>query len=1053
MKKPFLFWLLIQVFFLQNYAQPFLQFETYNTDQGISDNTIFAINQDRYGYIWIGTSDGLNRFDGKFFQVFKMSRPVPGALQNNTISVLFSDSRGVLWIGTRGGGLYRYNSENENFTFVDLSLKLNVIRTMMEDHSGKIWIGTNEGLIRFNTEDNTRYLFSNNPKDPNSISDNYINSIAEDSAGILWIGTSTQGLVKMDPVHRQFTNFNKTNSLLPDNEINAVSLLGNDLWLGTEEHGLIRFIIRENRFIQVPYLIEEFKSGALAQKRVKTIQKADNMHLWIGTLGGGLSLFNIHTQVFTHYRHLETDYNTLSKNSVMSVFKDRQNNLWVGTIGGGLNFSDNSRKKIEIIRANALNPNSLSKSSVLSILPDGQDIWIGTDEGGINVMNRKTGKFTVFMHDPNKPASPGHHVVSALRRDHKGNIWVGYMDNGIDRWNPADRTFIHYRHKPADSNSLSNNSVFSIYEDREGLLWIGTNGGGLNQFNPEKNRIVNFMKEETDSNSLSNNYVTDILQDGNGTIWVGTYEGLNRFIDGNRTFIRYLHDPAKPNSISSNEITCIVETNSRDLWIGTYGGLNRFNPETGNFKVYTTRNGLPSNVICGITEDNHGNLWISTYYGIAVLNPKKETIKLYDKSDGLQGNQFNPRAFAKMASGEIIFGGINGLNIFYPDSIHDNPYLPAIYLTGLKILNKPVLIGDKSPLQKSLLETSSVILNYRQNALTFEFAALNFSSSAKCRYKYFLKGFDKTWIDNEERRSASYTNLPPGDYVFSVQASNNDGIWNTEGTSLKILIKPPFWQTLWFRFLVISFVLGSALTLHAIRVSSIKSQNIILETKVRQRTDEVVQQKEQIQEQATYLQNANTEIIRKNIHLEFQKEEIERQAGEIRRMNYLLQRKNEDLTQNMQELSIARVMQKRVTYEEFRAIYPDDESCLALLRELKAPLPFICKNCHDTSYTVLMGIFLRRCKECGYREPLTSNTIFYRIKFPITKAFYILYLVSSGRNLTIEELSHLISLRKETCWIFRNKVKEVMQQRKKYLHSAEGWKELILIDPKPKKGT
>ena len=234
----------------------------------------------------------------------------------------------------------------------------------------------------------------------------------------------------------------------------------------------------------------------------------------------------------------------------------------------------------------------------------------------------------------------------------------------------------------------------------------------------------------------------------------------------------------------------------RDLWIGTYGGLNRFNPETGNFKIYTTRNGLPSNVICGITEDNHGNLWISTYLGIAVLNPKKETIKLYDKSDGLQGNQFNPRAFAKMSTGEIIFGGINGLNIFYPDSIHDNPYLPAIYLTGLKILNKPVLIGDKSPLKKSLLETSSIILNYRQNALTFEFTALNFSSSTKCRYKYFLKGFDKTWIDNEDRRSANYTNLPPGDYVFSVQASNNDGIWNTEGTSLKILIKPPFWQNL-----------------------------------------------------------------------------------------------------------------------------------------------------------------------------------------------------------------------------------------------------------------
>ncbi len=269
MKKPFLFWLLIQIPFFHIYAQRFLQFETYNTDQGISDNTIFAINQDRYGYIWIGTSDGLNRFDGKFFQVFKLSRPIPGALQNNTISVLFSDSKGVLWIGTRGGGLYRYNSEKESFTFVDLRLKLNVIRTMMEDHSGKIWIGTNEGLIRFNTEDNTRLLYSNNPNDPNSISDNYVNSIVEDSAGILWIGTGSQGLVKLDPVHRQFTSFNKNNSQLSDNEVNALCLLGNDLWLGTEEHGMIRYIIRENRFLQIPYLVEEFKPGALCSKAGK----------------------------------------------------------------------------------------------------------------------------------------------------------------------------------------------------------------------------------------------------------------------------------------------------------------------------------------------------------------------------------------------------------------------------------------------------------------------------------------------------------------------------------------------------------------------------------------------------------------------------------------------------------------------------------------------------------------------------------------------------------------------------------------------------------------
>ena len=451
MKKQILLWLIFQFFLIHNYAQRILQFETYNTDHGISDNTVFAISQDRQGYIWIGTSDGLNRFDGKYFQVFKLARPIPGALQNNTISALFSDSRGILWIGTRGGGLYRYNSQTENFTFVDLNLKLNVIRTMLEDRSGKLWIGTNEGLIRFNVENNTRYLYTNNPHNLNSIADNYINAIAQDSAGIIWIGTASKGLVKLDTARNQFTSFTKTNSLLADNEITSLCLVGDDLWIGTEEHGMIRYNIRQNSFRQIPYLIEEFKPGALAQKRVKTIQKADNMNLWIGTLGGGLSLFNIPTQSFVHYRHLETDYNTLSKNSVMAVFTDVQHNLWVGTVGGGLNFSDYNRKKIELIRANALNPNSLSKSSVLAILPYGQDIWIGTDEGGINVMNRKTGKFSFFMHDPANPASPGHHVVSSLCRDHSGHIWIGYMDNGIDRWDQTNKRFVHFRHNPCGS--------------------------------------------------------------------------------------------------------------------------------------------------------------------------------------------------------------------------------------------------------------------------------------------------------------------------------------------------------------------------------------------------------------------------------------------------------------------------------------------------------------------------------------------------------------------------------------------------------------------------
>jgi hypothetical protein len=401
-----------------------------------------------------------------------------------------------------------------------------------------------------------------------------------------------------------------------------------------------------------------------------------------------------------------------------------------------------------------------------------------------------------------------------------------------------------------------------------------------------------------------------------------------------------------------------------------------------------------------------------------------------------------------------MYGGIQGLTWFNPDSIIEDTILPAVEFTGFKLYNKPVLIGAKgSPLQASIWEIDRLNLKYNQATFTFEFVALNYSASTKCRYRYMLENFDKGWIECGNARSASYTNVPPGRYRFRVIASNSDGYWNTEGKTLSIIISQPPWKQAWVRIIAVLVAAGSVLLAHSIRVNQIKKQKLILESQVERRTRQVQEQKEELQLQAGRLEKANLEILNKNIHLEFQNDEIERQAGEIKRMNLLLRKRNEDLSQNVKDLSRARVMEKRVSYDEFREIYPDDDSCYQLIRELKQGESFECAHCQAREfYTLEEGPSFRRCKKCGYREPVTSNTIFFRIKFPVVKAFYILYLVSSGRDLTIEELSRLIDLRKETCWAFRNKIKEMMTGRKRLENPNEGWKELILLPRKnPKK--
>ena len=1036
-------------------GQSELNFSVLGINEGLSQNTVNAICQDQRGFMWFGTFDGLNRYDGYSFKVYRNKHGDSTSLRNNGIFSLFIDSKKHLWVGTIGGGLQLYDEDKDGFTWIDLGQEKDVIRCFLEDYTGALWIGTNEGIVILDPVSHKvikRYM--NNSGDPSSVGSNIINCLVKDTQNNIWVATENNGLDFLDQKHDEFNHFTHTGYSpysLPDNYITQLYAdYDGTLWVGTRSNGLLHFYPERKAFIPVPFTVDKALPSALPHHMVTCFLPESDGHLWVGTLGGGLSLMNRKDLTFIHNKHAEDNASSISKNSIRTVFRDKDNNLWVGTEGGGINFHDHNRKKFGLITKKPSDPNSLSHKSVLSITADPQGtLWIGTDEGGLNAYNSKTGIFKKFPIGREKSLGVSQHVITDLIFDTNSRLWIGTTSAGISILSPGSNKFMYINLGSPTEGGLSSDWIFCLLEDSRKRIWVGTNGGGLNMFEPSLIRSIHYMHNPSYNYSISNNYVTDVYEDSFQNLWVATWEGLNLFDEENKVFKRFLHNADDSGSISSNEIICLFEDSKKQLWIGTFAGLNLYKPASKNFIHYNQTDGLPNDVICSIQEDKNGNLWISTYMGISCFNPQRGISRNFNATDGLQGNQFNFRASYRSKEDVLYFGGINGLTYFNPDSIYINATPPHIEFTGFKLYNKPVVIGGKgSPLRQSVWNTREIRLKHNQSTFTFEFVALNYSASSKCQYRYKLDNFDSDWIDNNNNRSASYTNIPPGRYVFRVMASNNDNVWNTQGIAIRILITPPLWKTWWARGILLAVSVLLILLIYNIQIYKIKQQKLSLEIEVQNRTYELQQQKEALEHQAKLLEQANAEILDKNVHLEYQKEEIERQSNEIKRINSLLRLKNENLVHNVKEISKARVEERIVSFAEFKGIYPDDDACYQLIRALKEKLPFECKKCKNIDYynSQERGFF-RRCKNCGYRETVTDHTIFFQVKFPIVKAFYILYLISSGRSLTSDELSRLISLRRETCWSFRTKVIGVMGNRKKFNNPLEGWKELILINP------
>ncbi|BAP57979.1 response regulator receiver domain-containing protein [Thioploca ingrica] len=782
---------------------PALKFEHLSLEDGLSQSTVYAILQDNKGFMWFGTQDGLNRYDGYQFTIYRHNPTDSNSLSHNEIFTLYEDRQNNLWIGT-GGGLNRFDRQQERFIhyFHDPhnpnSLSHNTVWSIYEDRQGRLWIGTNGGgLDQFDIQHNRFIHYQHNPKDPQSLSHNRVWPIYQDKRGTLWVGTDGGGLNRFDPQTNKFMYY-LLDMQNPDCLNNYVTSIYEDqsgmLWIGTVG-GLHQFDRDHEQFI--PYYHDPQQPNSLSHDAVWAIREDKQDNLWIATDGGGLNWLDRQHKKFFHYQNDPQNSASLSSDAVLSLYQDKAGTWWFGTGGGGVNFFNDERKKFTHYFHDPNNPNRLNNNHVLSLYEDRQRIlWVGTRGGGLNRFDQPRDKVTHYLHDPNNLNSLSHNDVWSILEDSQGMLWVGTYGGGLNQFNREQNQFVAYLHDHQNPQSLVNNYVLSLYEDSTKTLWIGTREG-LDQLDREHHQFIHYHHDPNDNTSLTHNTILSIYEDRTQTLWVGTQQGLNRFDRQRQRFTRYQFNQQDPTSLSHNQVSAIHEDNYGNLWVGTFGGgLNQLNRTTGTFTHYREADGLANDVIYGILSDAKGYLWISTNKGLSKFDPPAKRFRNYDTLDGLQSLEFNS-AYFKNSRGELFFGGINGFNVFNPQQVNDNSYIPPIVITDFEIFNQPVTIGKDSPLTQSITETKKITLTYKQTFFSFEFAALNFLQPSKNEYVYKLEGFDKDWNSVGNRRHAYYTNVPHGTYTFRVKGSNNDKIWNETGTFIELTILPPPWKTWW----------------------------------------------------------------------------------------------------------------------------------------------------------------------------------------------------------------------------------------------------------------
>jgi ligand-binding sensor domain-containing protein/signal transduction histidine kinase len=835
------------------------KFERITGTSGLSLSTVRSILQDKTGFLWFGTDDGLNRYDGYSFKIYKRQPHDSNSLSHNMIWCLLEDRNEVLWIGTEMG-LNSFDPKKERFQrYLNESDQTNSlshpsVRALCEDLNGDIWVGTNNGLNRLNQKTGKFEQFYTSPADKTSLSDSRIRYLFVDSEGTLWIGTY-HGLNRLNRETNSFVRYYPNPGDTPEQSRNRVRSMVQDqnglLWIATNA-GLHAFDPSVDAFIPPASILGEDYSLCSESIRALLVDQAGD--LWVGTING-LSRYDRELGALICHQFNPQDPYSISSNQIRSIYQDRGGIVWIGTYMGWLNKFDFNKTKFVHYHKDNRYPARINHNEVKAFYEDDYDkIWIGTNGGGLNVFDREKRDYSYYLTQTNDPSSLSSNRVYAINEDRSGSVWIGTNGGGLEKvvFSPSPQRkivgFKNYRHKPEDPSTLSSDRIRCIIEGHDGFLWIGTFDNGVNRFDPRTETFIRYTYDPKDPQSLSNDTVQALYEDSHEVLWVATRNGLNRYHPEDGSFTAYRADLDDETSISDNSVLSIHEEGLGVLWVGTHGGLNKFDRDKEVFDHYHEENGLPNEVVYGILEDTQGNLWLSTNKGVAKFDPRTEIFKSYDSKDGLQGEEFAIGAYYKSPKGEMFFGGNQGFNSFYPEKIIDNPHIPPVVITDFQLFN--VSIGIQAyhrwPLEQTITYSEAIKLHHRENSISFEFAALDFSAPEKNQYAYILDGFETQWNYPKQRRLATFTNLPQGNYVLRLKGSNDNGVWNEEGVALHITVVPPFWKRLGFQLFLGFFIVGSALLGYKMRITTMKRQQQRLEKQVAERTEELQEAQAQL---------------------------------------------------------------------------------------------------------------------------------------------------------------------------------------------------------------
>ena len=956
-------------------------FKRITIDQGLSHSGINVILQDAAGFMWFGTQGGLNRYDGKTFLVFRNEQNNPASLSDNAVTALREAGDRYLLIGTVKGLciLDRYKNQVERVDF-PASLSGHTgpvpISAIAPSEGDTYWIGTlGRGLLRFSFHDRS---ISNvdvlpDPEISGISSHLSITSLSEEQNGILWIGTEDQGLLVFDldkkrATQRLFTPQSTVHGPYSGRINCLLAERDGTVWVGTDQGIRVLKIINSGSgyAITLKSLPQSTAYQRLESTAVSTLNVDAKGTLWVGTRDLGLIEYQPAGPRITFHSVDPQNPKSLISNEIRTLISDHTGVLWIGT-GFGINLLSPHGERFVLHRRQAGATNTFSSDNIHAILTEPSGVlWIGTFDQGLNKYDPSTGIWTTYLsgdvleageslserirllraYDSRISATTlskinlvSHNRILALHRDFQRNLWIG-TGKGLNRYIPSTGQIVHYN--PSSGTGGPEGLIIrAITSGKDGCLWIGTEDGGLSLFC--RNRFTSFRHDPGNPNSLSSDNISSLLVSEGSQLWIGTHgRGLNRLDPKSGNFFRYQHSAKNPYSISSDIVYCLELDIRGRLWVGTADGLNLYDPDQKGFIRFGTEHGLPSTFIYGILSDNSGNLWISSNTGLTKFNPDTRTVKIYDEKDGLQGYEFNIGAAFKAPSGEFLFGGYSGFNSFIPETINDNPFVPEVLLTQLRIHNIAVIPGDPgSPLLLPAHETDTVLLKHNQNTLTFEFAALNYIIPEKNKFRYIMENFDTDWTNCGNINFAHYTNLPPGAYTFRVTASNNDGIWNNTGTSMVLLINKPFWAAWWFYAIIITAITALYSGIVVMRTYKLRKTKLLLEQRVRERTW-------QLEKEKTRVENASRAILA-------QKKEIEKQRDLLVDKNKLIELAKSELDAKNEELTSMNAHLEDLVRERTSKIWKMNEDLSKANEELDL---FIYRASHDLKGPVsrLLGL-------------------------------------------------------------------------------------------------